>query len=543
MGRKKVIKNVVERKKTIQNDEQKNNRVKERRITSVVMLLSFLAVFVVGISAWYARFYGSDEELKIKNPSNGKTETDKDVYTLVNQAFDYEKDMEKRIPFYAFDKYVVSGIWEKLYKIFDVNGNVLEKFEDPIEHTNLYEKDGLLYIENIVFSDAGTETLLSLSVYDGKNLKSLYNQSAVGMTHTPILSKINDEYKLLAYYLEKNDDSGGEIYFVDTGEVVTYSKGRLISAEPVLSVDDAFVTYSDKYVVILDSDTSKYGLIDITTGKYVISADYDALYPTYDGNYIAKKNGKTGIIDRKLKKIVNFEYDFIDRNDNFYVVGKDNKLAIMNEKYEFVTDFEFEHRNASEHPYTYVTCCNNFNTFKAYKVNDKYILINNVGIDEDNAGNVYIIGEDGKYETILQDEMGVIEANNFVYTYLVTEKKVTIYDEFIKVKHILSFENYDLDEDDRVFVDLIGDVIQVKLNDSVLYYDYETGKEIETPKVSYEIGNIKIDVNLSNYRVNIYNNDKLELETNIESIYDIKKLSNGNYLLITEDGLTFVVKS
>lgn len=528
-----------EKKIKQEKEVTENNIVKERRVTSIVLLLAFLLVFIIGLFVWNTRYLENSKKSE-NNNDNNKVIIDKDVkLTFLN--YDYDTKFEKNTEWiYEFDNYLVIGTYGKLYEILDINGQALTRFDEPMEYTNLYEKDNLLYIENIVYNDAWTETLLSLQTYDGKDFKTVMNETATGKIHIPIFYYNGEEKELIGYNLSSSSGVGGEIYLLDSDKFIEYEDVNLVNADVALSMEDPFVVFDEKYVVVVnDDDKAKYGVMDITTGKMVIGLEYDRLYPTHTDNYIAIKNGKTGVINRSLKKMVNFEYDFIDINDGFYVVGQDDKLAIMNDKFDFVTGFDFEHKNTDLHPYVYLPCCANFNTFEAYKVKDKYVLINNIGDDSGKASSAYVISENGKYEEISQNTM----KNNgeFIYSYLLDDKKITIYDEELKEMYSLSFKEYDIDEDDDVFVLLNKDILIVNINETELYYDYKTGEEIKDPVVTYEINNVKMTVDLESMKINFYEDDKaVNLDIDIDNTSRIIELNDGRFVVYSNENLILV---
>ena len=82
-----------------------------------------------------------------------------------------------------------------------------------------------------------------------------------------------------------------------------------------------------------DFETKKsfVGIYDLKKGEIAIEADYEGLYTTSDGNYLAIKNGKAGIINKKLKKLVDFKYDFIENTSEIYdmAINTDKNLLFI----------------------------------------------------------------------------------------------------------------------------------------------------------------------------------------------------------------------
>lgn len=432
---------------------------------------------------------------------------------------------------------------EDSIKIMDLDLNVLTELDDDTEYQFYVGTDGGLYAIEYFDLDNSVNALF---LYVLENDKLVQVKEFVD-DNTKYNLIMNDE-QLAGIYERKpviDGDNGimnqTAIYKLN-GDKLNLENYELESESKLLGDDEEYFIINNNYAVVsgIIEDETLFGLYDLNIGKIVIEPSYDAIYSTKNNSFIVEKDGKTGIINSKRKLLVDYEYDFIDDNGYFYVVSKKNKLAIMNSNYELITGFDFDFQGIwdNEPEYTYKLCCTNFNTFKAYKHDDQYVLTINYGpygVAEDGyeKNESYIINEDGTYLTV---EANLFEINgDYATASLFESKELIVYDtkEF-KELYRLDFSDYDYDE--LIYAEMFGDSLIVSL-DSDIYYNLEDGKEKDA-NITYAKGNVTFK----------YNYDEETVTAEVDSkkfnfdIYNVGMLGahpvdleNGDFYFITGD--------
>lgn len=501
----------------------------------------FILIIIIGLvilGGWlfikYAKPFDSKKDSQI-NASSGN-----DVKSEVSYV-SYEKVYDNLTV--IGDKYLIDKNDENI-KIMDLDLNVLTEFEDDTDYQFLTGIDGGLYA--IEYFDIDT-SINALFLYVLENDKLVQVKELVD-EDTEYNLIMNDDklvgiYERKTYLSDENSDMvhSNTIYKL-SGEESYLGDFTLESEEQLLDMAEDYYIVNNNYVVISENvdDTSLFGIYDLNKDEVVVEPNYDAIYATNKDAFIVEKDGKTGIINSKRKLLVDYEYDFIHDNDDFYVVSKKNKLAIMNSDYELVTDFSFDFQGYwdREPEYYYKLCCANFNTFKVYKHNDRYVLTINYGLygaaeDGYKKNESYIISEDGSYLTI---EANLFEINgDYATAYLFESKELIVYEtEEFKELYRLDFSDYDYDE--MINSKMFGDSLIVSL-DSALYYNIEDGKEKDetvlytkdnvTFKYNYEEDTVVALVDGKTFEFDIYNVGML-------GAYPVD-LEDGSFYFITGD--------
>lgn len=511
---KKVRENV---NKTINFENEKRKKFFDE-LKAFFILILIIVLLILGGTYWYKQS-SIPRELKEK-------EYEKNVGSYKTSVY---KSDDNRSLYILNEKYIIEYADNILYKIMDMNTTVL--YEGEQDYSSVQEDlDGNLYVYNI--AEVNSDNMVTLFEVKNKKLKEKAELFVAGVNYSDVLLKKENKSYLLgfsgvgSFVNEDGDDENKNYFYNINGNAYESSKYSFVGDESRTSIESEFITYNEKYFIV-KNDLGKYGVIDIENGEIIINPIYDGLYSVKDGNYIAKKGKKTGIINLKLKKLVDFEYDFIDRNDDFYVVSKNDKLAIMDDNFKLITDFNFDYQtNEETGEYKYSICCSNFNTFAAKRINDVYILsINNEELSRDikyDKHETYIINNNGTYESIKANEFGFLGETNFAYAYLNDKKKYIIYDEQFKEKYEISLNSYDFAEHPEIRL-LNGNTLAIKL-DSNLYFNYETGEEIN--KVLDDV--YKFDEVMFNYN---FNKKKVEVSINnkIIAIYDFDNRKENNY--------------
>ncbi len=515
-------------------EEKETKEVKENKIFSEIKAFFTLA-FIVGLVSvggwyWYTHFYtpnkNETKEEKKNEVAEGyrvnsyKAEDGHALKVLENFVYEYDAD--------SFD----------LYKIMDLDGNVI--FEGEEKYTEFFVGvDGNFYFSKEELAD--NENVVSLYKIVDKKVELVKKIMQEGIYFAPIFSTNNTlgTERLLGFAGSKLDYLE-EKYTLDTtysynlkGEEKT-SKDYVLSSDEVMnSVEHPYYTNSSKYIKISDATGEKYGVLNIESFEVVIEPTYDDLYTNYDGKtFVAIKDNKAGIIDANQKKIVDFEYDFIDREDGFFVVAKDNKMAIMNDKYELITDFEFDYQNGglNDMKYSYALCCTNFNTFAAYRVGDKYVLQTNA-FELDRHLNysksiTYVIKSDGTYDSITANDFVV--KDDLIYSYSKNNKEYVVYDRNLTPKFSIDASKYDF----SYVADLVRFGNTIAYEDKKVYFDYETGEEIEAPRdYEYSFDNVRIQ----------YGSGKVKMLIDDKEVYTYNYKAFGEYEFVNtiENGIYY----
>lgn len=499
--------------------EEKKKRFFDE-IKSFIILVIIIGVVILAGWLFYKYAKPFNKEPKVENKV---VETNDYTYVTYNVTSD-----DNRLEFIG-NNYLIEYNGDELVKIMDKYSNVLYEAINIENYSFIEGIDGNLYA--IEYLDIDDENLFNLYVLENSKLVQVSEFIDENTYYSLIIYKYFDNFnysylissggteKLIGVYSnteymdgDLNEIREEVIYTLDNKEYEL--EDVHLDCDIVRENDDApFYTASERYIVV-KNDKSQYGLYDLQEGKVIIEPDYEGLYTANDGNYVAIKNGKAGIINKKLKKLVDFEYDFIDINDGYYIVSKNSKLAVMNSDFKLVTGFDFDYQSLGEE-YSY-RCLDSINSFLVLKLDDRYVLtINNGELDSDldvnyNKSETYIINSDGTYKTIKANEFDF--SDDYAYAYLKDEKKYQLYDtENFEIISTIDLSDYDYDN--YPSASIIGDVICIDL-DSELYFAISTGEDLEVLMTHQVIinGDMKIDIDMSNYNVTLTAYDK-ELET------------------------------
>lgn len=136
----------------------------------------------------------------------------------------------------------------------------------------------------------------------------------------------NQKFKSIFAYREQSMNSSAAI-------LITALMGATTDCpKPETSVKYDRVYCQEQDVAVVQQG-ERFGMINLQ-GELIIPVEYEDFDLMDNGNFIAKKNGKFGIIDRKNTIIAPFVYDSISakigKNINFAVMVKDNKAGISN---------------------------------------------------------------------------------------------------------------------------------------------------------------------------------------------------------------------
>lgn len=111
-----------------------------------------------------------------------------------------------------------------------------------------------------------------------------------------------------------------------------------------------FYTGFDGRHVAPERDNSKWGYVQLSTGKIIVPPKYDYALPFYGNRASVKTNNKYGFIDPKGSEIVELIWD--DTDSSFYKglcwVKKDSKFGYIDERGTIVLPLQFENAEQFE---------------------------------------------------------------------------------------------------------------------------------------------------------------------------------------------------
>lgn len=463
--------------------EQKAIKKQKRREILKEIRAFFILVICIGLislGAWYWYTHIYNQEPKREHQSE-KVEKKVDEYKTVKYTIANEDDYLEVLN----DSFLLEKDKKYIYKIMDLKGNTLFEGKETFEH--IYEGvDNQIYAYNI--NGTEFESIVELYRLEDNSFKRIETISYPNVKLNSITYEDENGFKKLIGFSGTSSTYDEDLNSIVETKVYTIKEKELSLKNYYIAGDNEsthqtdIITYDPTYIIIYTYENGKknYGLYDLKEDHLVIKPQYEGLY-TNGINYIAIKNGKAGVITSKLKKIVDFQYDFIDRQDSYYVVSKNNKLAIMDEDYHLVTNFVFDYQKTNDNQsYSYNLEKDNINTFKSVKKNNTYILTINNGEELGytyNKHETYIITNSKEIKTITSNLFHASNNNSLVYSYDKENKKYTIYDQELEKSYDINLSEYDYNN--YPTIELVNEnTLAINLN-SKIYFNYETGEEIE----------------------------------------------------------------
>lgn len=505
-------------------------------IIALVILGGYLFVKYAEPIEWNKKKNENKEEIIINNND------DYEVLSYVTEVKDGHLN-------FINNKYLVEYSGKYITKIMDKDLNILYESDEEEKYIVSEGVNGNLYAYTTGEADDGL--ILNLYVLENEKLVEVKEFSNVGIYYTPLYT---DNYLVGIVgnncYLddELNSVCDTELFTLDekSNELENlYVEGDLKQGT---GKDAPIFTRNSKYVVVKDIADSKYGLYDLVNHEIIIKPAYDDLYTTYNNSYVALKDGKVGIIDKKLKKLVDFDYDFIDINKDYYIVSKENKLAILDNEYKLLTGFEFPYYNYTDNVvnggYISRDSLVNINSFASLKLNDKYLLINNIKNQVGYtylADSVYFIEGKDLYINYDVESFGV---EDLLYSYSIDTGMLVIYDDMMIEKLTIDLSDYDFEKYPKI--ELVNSNTVVVTMDSELYFDYETGEEIENIQdVSYSEGDLVFDYTQKNGKVVVLSGDNEIVSYSYDPLVHKKpynKIEEDSFYYISDTSFVLIMK-
>ena len=523
--------------------EKKKNFFDEVKSFFIIALIIALVAF--GCWCWYKHM---DKEEK---PVENKEEKVINNYKYISYKVDPDNTLKV-----LNNEYVIEYQRDSLAKVMDINLNLI--YENEGTYTDCFiGLDNNLYFYTFVenYEDEFPSNKIALYKYEDGEIKEFIDLADDMVYYRMITTGTYNNEKVLGYigtydgYDENGERLHTESVYLLTGQKYELKDMYLISDEPALDATEPFYLKSSHYAIFKQNDA--YGVLDLLENKIIINPIYEDLHTSNNDTYIAVKENKTGIVDLDLKKLVNFEYDFIDSHEDFYVVSVNNKLGILKNDYTPLTGLIFDYQKTEDVNFSYHECCGNYNAFEAYQVKDKVLLIIN-GKEKDRYApftkhEAYVISPDGTFKTITEYGMYVDLDNEIIYAYDKDNNNHIFYDLDFNEKFKLNFDSYD--NSANVYFDYFYDTIIASGIASPLYYDKNSGESIPNAlDYSYKFDNVELKYIGKTNQVELYiDNKKVS-----EFTYDISDLSNtplynklsdnsfyycdtNNYLMVKKD--------
>lgn len=321
-------------------EEEKQNQKKSKTpifIGIFIILLIILTIIVV-----YAIMYIKTKVLKVKIDNVSQNNFGKLIIsTTTNGEEKMYFPIRKVAKYFGYSDYAgdystKSEDSTKCYvdngeeiALFTLNSNVIilarNKFpnEEITIDEKIFEQDGELFI-----TKDGLEKAFNVIL----NYETTNNTINIYSLNYLVLSYANN------YNLSKKE------YSIDINDEKAIREGLLIVQE-----------------------NSKYGLLDVRTGKYILETKYDFIsYLPYMSQFLVKSNGKYGITDKNGKIKIKVSYDDIeiaDSKNKLYIVKESSLYGMVNSDGKIILPSSFQSIGI------------NGNNFEQNRIDNQYILV------------------------------------------------------------------------------------------------------------------------------------------------------------------------
>lgn len=425
-------------------------------VGALLVLLGIIGCFVFGTWYWYNYVYDSTKSLK-KNKDEDVEQSFE--YTLV--SYKTEKELQQ------YANYLVEYYRGEIHKIMDFNTKTL--YEGKFEFTSIYEGiDHQFYV--LLEENIETENVILLYRFENNTFKEIKSLNESGVFYRPILL----EGKLVGFagsYETIIKEDTKDYFYLLGEEESTIVKDYVLEGVDKNNTHYTILNPSTILVSQYKNNRKYYGIYDMKKERILLPCDYEMLLEVNESTYVATYNGKTGIIDKTGKNLVDYVYDFIEPHEDYYIICKDNKMAIMDTDFTIKTDFIFPYQGVK---YSITQP----NAFYSTKIKDKILLTVNYDSKNNYLVNcTYVIKPDYSYE--------VIEAKNFYYgdlfySYNDQTNLYTIYDEDLNKLYDLDLAKYNYEK--TILLRKVNDVTIAAKLDKDIYFSYETGEKLEDKK-------------------------------------------------------------
>ncbi len=144
-----------------------------------------------------------------------------------------------------------------------------------------------------------------------------------------------------------------------------------------------------------DSSSKKYGVLDLSTGKFILEEKYDGIkYFKFNSSFLVASNKKVGLISSDGKTLIKPEYDnlsLIDAKNDLYLAKKNNLYGVLDGVGKEVIYIENEKVGLDN------------TNYETNGIKNSYILLENlIPVKQDNKWALY-------------DIKGTMLTNGFIY--------------------------------------------------------------------------------------------------------------------------------
>lgn len=325
-------------------EEEKQTKKKSKApmfIGIFIIVLILLTIIVV-----YAIMYIKTTVLKVKIDDVSEN----DFGNLIQNVTTVNNQTEMYFPIRRIAKY---------FGYSDYSGDYLTKSEDS---TKCYVDNGE---EIALFTLDSNVLILSRDKFPNEEIT----------IDEKVISKDGELYTTIdgiekAFNIRFNYDSNKnsiQIYTLDY-LVSYYSNNYNIKEENMpQKITDKKAILDDLLIFKTDDSNEKYGVINVSTVKYILEAKYDSIsYLPYYSQFLVESNDKYGIMDINGKIKLKISYDNIEIADNdnkLYIVKENNLYGLVNTDGQVVLPSSFQKIGVDE------------NTFKQNRLDNQYILV------------------------------------------------------------------------------------------------------------------------------------------------------------------------
>ena len=320
------------------NDDMNNNKFQDdsskKKKRNKVIIICLIIVLLIVVATLAILFFNKHSD----NPSNNEeTEEDEyynyriekvgDDYTLMHNTNEVAKlNKEDKIKLYKDE----SDAKSKYIAVVYTNGEFF--FGTSIPNTEYAYANALVDEENFTWNSI---------LYNIKTGKSKTFDNALT---TVVFGKFsNDPSKEYAALVQSGESvMGYDLISLKNLSPINKDDYLVIGDALLMSIDSPFISYNNKFVIIMDKKGEKHGLMDLK-GKVLVDLKYNQMQ-TFENEdiIIVEENNKFGAINSSGKVLINFEYDGIDYKDGYFVVSKNNKLSVLDKNGKEIVPFSVE---------------------------------------------------------------------------------------------------------------------------------------------------------------------------------------------------------
>lgn len=247
-------------------------------------------------------------------------------------------------------------------RIINNKGETIATLPESIDEVNSFDKDGYAIYKNqddrygVINSDGVvvvkalycnpspvSEGVFTACREWGDASETIFDVQGNKLGEIP-----HDRYEIFS-----PDVREGKIIAIDSNSDIKQLYVFNTKGEQLFTIPDTYefykgrVCYKDGYLAVTNSDGT-FGVVD-AQGKVVLQTPYTALINQGNGEFVAQKGEKWGVINIKGDIIVDFNYDAdpferLRLGDNFVMKKGDNHVLVSKEGKEVLEFYQFSER-------------------------------------------------------------------------------------------------------------------------------------------------------------------------------------------------------